>query len=80
MIKKNAIYRHFKGDLYLVKDIVFHSETNEEMVLYQQLYNECKLCVRPLSMFLEKTDKQKYPDIEQEYRFELQEIKSKVRR
>ena len=76
-IIKNRVYKHFKGDYYLVLDIVYHSETKEEMVLYQQLYGEGKRYVRPKDMFLSKVDKEKYPDVKQEYRFELQEIESK---
>ena len=74
---KNRIYKHFKGDYYLVLDVVTPSETKEEMVLYQQLYGEGKKYVRPKDMFLSKVDKVKYPDVKQEYRFELQEIESK---
>ena len=68
---KNRIYKHFKGDLYLVLDIVIDSETNREMVLYQSLYGDGIKYVRPLDMFLSKVDKEKYPNIEQKYRFEL---------
>ncbi len=50
---KPGIYRHFKGKLYRVIDIVYHSETLEEMVLYQALYGEMKFWVRPISMFYE---------------------------
>ena len=74
---KNRVYKHFKGDYYLVLDVVTHSETKEEMVLYQQLYGDGKKYVRPKDMFLSKVDKEKYPNVEQEYRFELQEIESK---
>jgi len=74
---KNAIYKHFKGDYYLVIDIVTNSEDNKEYVLYRQLYGECKLFVRPLEMFLSEVDHTKYPDVKQKYRFELQEIESK---
>ena len=56
-IKKNRVYKHFKGDYYLVLDTVIHSETKEEMVLYQALYGDGKIYVRPLEMFLEKVDK-----------------------
>ena len=75
-IKINGIYRHFKGDYYLVVDIALHSETNEELVIYRALYGDNKLYARPKDMFLEKVDRNKYPDVKQEYRFELQEIKS----
>ena len=75
-IKKGRIYKHFKGDLYLVEDIVYHSETQEKMVLYRALYGNGVRYVRPYEMFLSKVDKQKYPNVEQEYRFELQDLKS----
>lgn len=73
---KNRVYKHFKGDYYLVHDIVIHSETGEEMVLYQQLYDNGQLYVRPLELFTSLVDKNKYPNVKQKYRFELQEIES----
>lgn len=75
-IKIHGIYKHFKGDYYLVEDIAKNSETEEDYVIYRKLYGEGELWIRPLSMFLEKVDREKYPDVEQEYRFELQDIKS----
>ena len=69
-------YRHFKGNEYQVLGVARHSETEEEMVVYRALYGEGGLWVRPLSMFLSKVDQEKYPDTQQEYRFELQDIPS----
>lgn len=73
------VYRHFKGNLYLVEGIATHSETEEKMVVYRALYGDFGLYVRPYDMFLEKTDKEKYPLVEQEYRFQLVEIESKAK-
>ena len=75
-IKKKGIYKHFKGDLYLVEDIAIHSETMEKFVVYRALYGETELYVRPYNSFMGKVDRTKYPKVSQEYRFELQDIKS----
>ena len=75
---EKGIYKHFKGDLYLVEDVVYHSETKEQMVLYRALYGNGLRYVRPYEMFLSKVDKVKYPDVEQEYRFQLQDLESKA--
>lgn len=72
----NGIYKHFKGDYYLVEGIVRYSETQEEMVLYRKLYGDGGLWVRPKDMFLSEVDHQKYPNVTQKYRFELQQIES----
>lgn len=77
-LKINGIYKHFKGDYYIVIDTCTHSETKEKYVLYRALYGEQELYIRPYDMFLSKVDKNKYPNVKQEYRFELQNIESKV--
>lgn len=75
-LKINGIYRHFKGDYYIVLDVAIHSETKEKYVVYRGLYGDNELYIRPYDMFISKVDKEKYPDVKQEYRFELQDIKS----
>lgn len=75
-VKKNGVYKHFKGDYYIVEDVAVHSETKEKYVIYRGLYGENELYIRPMDMFLSEVDKIKYPNVEQKYRFELQNIKS----
>lgn len=75
-LKIKGNYKHFKGDYYLVEDIVKDSETKQEMVLYRRLYEDGGLWVRPKEMFLSEVDHEKYPNVKQKYRFELQDIKS----
>ena len=76
-IKIFKVYIHSLGDFKFVEDVVVHSDTREKLVLYRPLYGDGKqLYVRPLEMFLSEVDHEKYPEVKQKYRFELQEIKS----
>ena len=78
---KGRTFRHFKGDMYLLLEIAEDSETGKTMVVYKALYGDNKVYVREISMFLSKVDREKYPNAEQEYRFELCELESvKIRK
>lgn len=69
------IVRHFKGNFYSIVGIAKHTETGEDMVIYSPLYvSERTLYARPYDMFMSKVDKTKYPNADQEYRFEIVKI------
>ena len=82
-IKIGKVYKHFKGKLYVVLDIVNDCESNNDkefkkVVIYQALYGENLRWARPYDMFNSEVDNEKYPDVTQKYRFEeVDEVNAK---
>lgn len=74
--KPYEIYEHFKGNRYQIITLAQHSETEEDMVVYQALYGEYKMYVRPLSQFMGMVDEKKYPEQKGQYRF--QKVNEKI--
>ena len=75
-LKVGSLYRHFKGDVYLVLGEAVHSETKEKYVIYKGLYGNFEVYIRPYDMFLSEVDHKKYPDVKEKYRFEEIKIES----
>ena len=74
--------QHFKREnvnpesaeyLYRILAFAQHTETGEKLVIYQALYPPYKTCARPYDMFISEVDRDKYPDVKQQYRFEVVE-------
>ena len=76
-LKIKGVYKHFKNNYYILEDVATHSETGEKYAVYRQLYGNGELYIRPLDMFLSEVDRNKYPDVKQKFRFELQNIEKK---
>ena len=69
-VKAGDLFYHFKGGLYTVIEVAKHTETGEKLVVYRSVENGT-VWARPMSMFLSKIDKKRYPTYycELKYRF-----------
>lgn len=76
-LKIKGVYKHFKGNYYLVEDIAIDSDTLENIILYRSLQGDGTLWSRTREDFLSEVDHEKYPEVKQKYRFELQNVEKK---
>jgi hypothetical protein len=68
--KRGEVWQHFKGTNYSILNIAINTETEEKMVVYQNEDNPFeKVWVRPMEIFMQEVDKEKYPGCEYKYRF-----------
>lgn len=72
-MKPGDVVRHFKGKMYEILCFAKDSETQETLVVYRALYGARDVWVRPKEMFFSAVDREKYPDVEQDYRFQRAE-------
>ncbi len=59
-------YRHLKGELCQIVAVAVYSETQEELVIYQELYGDFRICAKELNQFLGEADPEKYPDMQKD--------------
>ena len=77
-VKIGKIYRHYKGNYYIVEALAKDSETLETLVIYRALYESGEVWARPIKNFTEKLNPALLTQTNQIHRFELQNIKSVI--
>ena len=77
--RPGEFYRHFKNRLYQIVAVAYQADDEAPVVVYQALYGDFRVWVRPLEEFMSETDRTKYPEAEQRYRFELVAPETAVR-
>ena len=68
--EKGQYYRHFEGEIYRILAVARHTETLEELVIYEGMYGDHPVYAKPLPMFMSKAEPGKFPESSQEYLFE----------
>lgn len=77
--KRESVLNPGTKYLYQILDVAYHSETLEKLIIYKALYPPYDTWARPYDMFMSKVDREKYPEIQQVYRFEkIEESQVKV--
>lgn len=70
-VKPGQIYKHFKGHIYKIVCVATNADDLRQQVIYQDINDENKIWVRDYQEFISPVDKEKYPDVIQNNRFEL---------